>query len=86
MQNIQFNDATEVFIGAGKQDNKGREIGYIVGLRDNDSEFYAWVQNARKLHGEFKEFGVPQRSKKFTTQAAATAWAYTTAKQRISKL
>jgi hypothetical protein len=48
--------------------------------------FAAWVQNARRLNGEWKEYGVQQRSKAFSSQDAATRWAYQTANERISKL
>jgi hypothetical protein len=76
----------ECHLGSAKYDSKGREIGYTVGLRDDGSNFYAWVQSARKFKGEWAYFGVTQRSKKFTSQAAATNWAYSTAKERLSKL
>jgi len=79
-------DIFENHIPAGKTDSKGRQIGYIVGLRDNGTDFYAWVQNARVVNGEFVEFGVAQRSKKFASQAAATSWAYSTARERIAKV
>jgi hypothetical protein len=81
-----FNEIYEQFLGTGCKDSKGREIGYIVGFNDNNTEFFAWVQNARKLNGEWKQFGVPQRSKSFPTQEAANRWAYATAKQRIAKV
>jgi hypothetical protein len=76
----------ESFLSANKADNKGRLIGYVVGLSDNGTDFYAWVQNTRRINGEWKEFGVQQRSKRFATQQAATTWAYATAKDRIAKL
>ena len=76
----------ECHMGTGKRDSKGREIGYVVGLRDDGTTFYAWVQAARRVNGDWKEFGVPQRSKAFTSQTAANTWAYATAKQRIAKV
>lgn len=76
----------ETFLTAGQVDSKGREIGYIVGMNDNGSDFRAWVQNARRVNGEFSDFGVMQRSKGFTSKEAARHWAYATAKQRIAKL
>ena len=82
----QFGDITESYIRSGRYDAKGREIGYIVGLRDNGIQFAAWVQNARRVNGDWVEFGVRQRSKSFASQAAATKWAYDTVNQRISKI
>lgn len=81
-----MNEALETFLRSTKTDAKGRIIGYIVGLRDDGVNFYAWVQNARMTNGNFYDFGVIQRSKCFTSQEAATRWAYATAKQRIAKL
>jgi len=82
----EFNNMMEVWVGSGKFDNAGREIGYIVGTNDNGEQYAAWVQNGRKSNGNFADFGVKQRSKMFTTQAQATQWAYKTAKERIAKL
>lgn len=83
----EFGDMFETFMGSGKFDAKGREIGWTVGFRDNGTDFHAWVQNARRLkNGEFHDFGVAQRSKKFDSQEAANRWAYATAKARIAKL
>jgi len=81
-----LNDAFETFVGSGKKDVKGREIGFTVGLRDNGVDFYAWVQASRRVGDDFNDFGVQQRSKHFTSQAAATNWAYRTARERIAKL
>jgi len=81
-----FTDHLESWIGSGKRDSKGREIGYIVGLSDNGTEYAAWVQAGRATAHEFIEFGVQQRSRRFTSQEAATRWAYSTAKERIAKL
>jgi hypothetical protein len=80
-----YNDMTETYIGTGRKDSKGREIGWIVGLNNNGTTFAAWVQNARKVNGEWKEFGVQQRSRSFPSQAIATAWAYATAQVRRHK-
>lgn len=82
----EYGEITESYLRSGRYDSKGREIGYIVGFRDNGSDFRAYVQNARRVNGEWTEFGAAQRSKSFPTQAAATAWAYATAQQRIAKL
>lgn len=81
-----MNEAFETFVPSNKKDAKGRLIGYIVGLRDDGVNFYAWVQNARMSNGNFADFGVMQRSKCFANQESATKWAYATAKQRIAKL
>ena len=81
-----WNNLLETWVGSGKFDSKQREIGYIVGLNDNGSEFAAWVQKGRKIGYEFNDFGPAQRSKRFTSQQEATAWAYKTAKERIANL
>lgn len=79
-------DTFETFVSANKRDTKGRMIGYVVGLRDNGIDFYAWVQNARYVEGGgWIEFGTPQRSKLFTSLEASRAWAYATARERIAK-
>lgn len=82
----EYNNKFETYLDSGKVDSKGRPIGYIVGFNDNGSDFRAWVQNARKVKGEWVDFGVIQRSKGFSSQKAATEWAYSTAKQRIAGL
>ena len=82
----EWNDMMEVWVGSGKFDAKGREIGYIVGTNSNGIEFAAWVQNGRKDNNGFKEFGAPQRSKLFKDQESSVAWAYRTAKERIANL
>jgi hypothetical protein len=83
---MEYGDITESYIRSGRYDSKNREIGYIVGFRDNGVDFRAYVQNARRVDGKWKEFGVQQRSKSFTSQAAATRWAYATANDRIAKI
>jgi hypothetical protein len=85
MSNI-LGEIYQNFLRTGRYDNKGREIGYVVGLRDDGTNFYAWVQNTRRIDGEWEEFGAQQHSKCFASQSAATNWAYATAKQRIAKL
>lgn len=76
----------QTFLGTGKTDSKGREIGWIVGMNDSldGKEFSAWVQNGRSVNGDFNDFGVMQRSKRFTTKEAARTWAYATAKKRVA--
>ena len=86
MAAAEYGEIVETFMGANRCDDKGREIGFIVGFRDNGADFRAYVQNARRVAGAWKEFGVMQRSKSFACQAAATAWAYATAKDRIAKV
>lgn len=86
MTTNEYGEVTENFVRSGRWDSKGREIGYIVVFRDNGSDFRAYVQNARKVNGEWIEFGVRQRSKSFSSQDAATRWAYQAAQERISKL
>lgn len=83
------NDYGEIFqtyARSGRYDSKNREIGYIIAFRDNGVDFRAYVQNARRINGEWVEFGVRQRSKSFSSPVAATNWAYATAQERISKL
>lgn len=86
MEEAKYNDLSETYLRSGRWDKKGREIGYVVGLNNNGITFAAWVQNARRVNGEWKEFGVMQQSKTFASQEAATKWAYQTAKERIAKL
>lgn len=82
-----FGEPIETFVGTGKKDSKGREIGFIVGFNDDGQDFRAWVQAARRTApGEFFDFGVRQRSKSFTSQEAANRWAYSTARERIANL
>jgi hypothetical protein len=83
-QQPEWSDPLESFVGTAIKDSKGREVGWIVGLRNDGINYYAWVQNARKLNHKFSDFGVKQRSVCFTTQEQATLWAYTTAKQRVA--
>ena len=82
----EFGDIFETYLSTGKRDSKGREIGFIVGFRDNGSDFCAWVQNARWVNGEWMDFGVRQRSRSFPAQKFATTWAYHAAKVRIAKV
>ena len=80
-------EAFELFLSASKHDSQGREIGYVVGFRDNGVDFYAWVQNARRAGAcDWADYGVPQRSRLFKSAEASTAWAYRTARERIAKL
>jgi hypothetical protein len=83
---MQYGDITHNYLRTGKVDSRGREIGFAVVFRDNGSDFRCYVQNTRRVNGEWTEFGVPQRSRSFDSQAAATAWGYTTAHARIAKL
>ena len=84
--NTHYGDITQTFLNTTRRDSKGREIGFIVGFRDNGVDFRAYVQNARRIAGEWKDFGVMQRSKSFTSQDAATRWAYSTANERVAKV
>jgi hypothetical protein len=86
MEEAEYNDMTETYVRSGRWDKSGREIGFVVGLNNNGTKFAAWVQNARRIKGEWKDFGVRQKSKFFETQEAATKWAYQTAHERIAKL
>lgn len=83
---MEYGEITQSYIRSGRYDSKGREIGYIVGFRDNGEDFRAYVQNARRVAGEWQEFGVRQRSKSFKSQDAANRWAYATANDRIAKI
>ena len=82
----EYGDLTETHLRSGRFDSKGREIGFTVGFRDNGEDFRAYVQNARRINGEWKDFGVLQRSKPFRSQGAATHWGSSTAQARISKI
>lgn len=79
-------EASEEFVSANKVDGKGREIGYIVGIKLVDGTPYAWVQNARRVDGVVKDFGSFQRSRPFKSYGEAKHWAYYTANQRIANL
>lgn len=82
-------EAIQTFKGTGKFDAKGREIGFAVGFSDDGVNFYAWVQASRRvggIQGDFHDFGVRQRSKRFDSQKAASTWAWRTANERIAKL
>ena len=83
---MEYGEISEIVVRSGRWDSKDREIGYIVGFRDNGADFRAYVQNARRVNGEWNEFGAQQPSKSFKSQEAATRWAYQTANERISKL
>lgn len=81
-----YGERFETVVESSKFDAKNRQIGYFVIFVDNGVDFRALVQNARKTKEGWVEFGVPQRSKSFSSQKAATTWAYATAKERINKL
>jgi hypothetical protein len=86
MTTATYGDLFENFLSTGKRDSKGREIGFIVGFRDNGEDFRAYVQNARLVNNEWVDFGVRQRSRSFPAQKFATCWAYATAQVRIHKV
>ena len=83
---MEYGEIFQTFMGSGKFDAKGREVGYAVVFRDNGTDFRCYVQNTRKVNGEWEEFGVPQRSRSFTSQQAAADWGYRTAKERLAKV
>lgn len=83
---MEYGDLTQTYVRSGRYDSKDREIGYIVGLRDNGVDFRAYVQNARRVNGQWQEFGPSQRSKSFKSQDAATRWAYATANERVARI
>ena len=85
-QAAAWGEPLEAFIGSGKFDSKGREVGFTVGLNDNGTDFAAWVQSSRGTKEGFADFGVPQRSRNFKSQSDATNWGYRTARERISAL
>jgi hypothetical protein len=82
---MEYGEIIMTFLSSGKFDHKGREIGYAVVFRDNGTDFRCYVQNTRKVNGEWVEFGVPQRSRSFESQEVATNWGYKTAKERLAK-
>jgi len=81
-----YGEITETHLGTGSKDSKGREIGFIVALVDNGTDFRALVQNARRINGEWQEFGVRQSSKSYRSQAEATRCGFAIANQRIQKI
>ncbi len=82
----QLGDISEIYLSTGKHDSKGRMIGFIVGFRDDGTEFFAWVQNARLVNGMWADYGVRQRSRSFPAQHFATTWAYAEVRVRIAKI
>lgn len=83
---MKLGDITEQYLNSGKRDSKGRFIGYTVGLRDDSTNFYAWVQASRCTKGVWADFGAAQRSKRFDSQASATRWAFAVANERLAKI
>ena len=83
---MEYGEIYQAFIGSKKIDRKGREIGFAVTFRDNGSDFRCYVQSARRVAGEWQEFGVPQRSRSFASQQDATRWGYATASDRLAKV
>lgn len=83
---VEYGEIFSAYVRSGRFDSKGREIGFLVALVDNGTDFRALVQNARRVNGEWQEFGVRQRSKSFSSQAAASRWGYATAQERIAKI
>jgi hypothetical protein len=82
----EYGDIFETYLGSGRKDSKGREIGFLVALVDNGIDFRALVQNARRVNGDWQEFGVRQRSKSYKSQEQATRCGYAIAHQRIASL
>lgn len=78
----------QTFLRSNKIDEKGRIKGYIIGLREVNGLFYAWVQCGRMLPdlSDFSDFGATQRSKGFKSMQSAKDWAYTEAKRRLANL
>ena len=83
---MEYGEITMTFLSSGKFDAKGREVGYAVVFRDNGTDFRCYVQNTRRVNGEWAEFGVSQRSRSFESQEAATNWGFRTAKERLAKV
>ena len=81
-----YSEITETYLLTGRKDSKGREIGFIVALVDNGTDFRALVQNARRINGEWQEFGVRQASKSYRSQAEATRCGFAIANQRIANI
>jgi len=81
-----YGEIVQTNLGTGIKDSKGREIGFIVALVDNGTDFRALVQNARRIKGEWQEFGVRQSSKSYRSQAEATRCGFAIANQRIANI
>lgn len=81
-----YNERFETALPSTKFDSKGRQIGYLVIFVDNGTDFRACVQNARLINKDWVAFGATQNSRGFKSQKEASTWAYSTAKERISKL
>jgi hypothetical protein len=41
---MEYGEISEIVVRSGRWDSKDREIGYVVGFRDNGADFRAYVQ------------------------------------------
>lgn len=83
----QMHEAIETFAHGYKAPD-GHIYGWVVGLKEviGTGECYAWVQKARRnKSGGWQDFGVCQRSKKFTSVALANTWAFAEAAKRANR-
>lgn len=80
------NNSTLPAIDSGKKDGKGRPIGFIVYVYQwiATGDWYASVQNARLVKGQWKNFGVGQRAKKYATEDDAKRNALVIARVRAA--
>lgn len=77
-----INELFSTIVESNKVDSKGRKIGFMINVVEWKNQVYGNVQNTRNGQA----FGVPQRSKKFSSETQAIAACKAIANDRISKL
>lgn len=80
-------EAIQTFERTNEEKGTGRVFGYIFGIRPvvGSREVYAWLQRGvADKSGDFKDYGVSQRSRKFDTLAQARAWQRAQFKKRAA--
>jgi hypothetical protein len=76
----------QTWVGSGKFNAKGSEIGYVVTFNDNGETYIASTQKGLKDSERFAALAVKFSEKRFSNQQDATNWAYAKAKELIRKL
>lgn len=82
-------EAIQTFERTNEEKGTGRVFGYIFGIRPvvGSREVYAWLQRGvADKRGDFKDYGVSQRSRKFETLAQARAWQRAQFKKRTASI
>lgn len=76
----------QTWLGSGKFNNSGAEVGYVVTFDDNDEIYIATVQQGTNTSEGFSAKGVKPSQKRFSNQQDATSWAYAKAKELIKRI